>query len=104
MIPAICVCTQTYERNVPCLTPHCVPVLRINKQEGMIKPAIDSVHELRDMGNAHRVSEKMHAGGKIVIRVRKPWERYAPPLHIVWCPHIHTHTCLVMHIAHSCMR
>lgn len=44
-------------------------------QECKIKPAVDSVHELRDTEAAHRISEGMHAGGKIVVRIRKPWER-----------------------------
>jgi hypothetical protein len=68
-------------------------------QEGMIKPAIDSVHELRDMGNAHRISEEMHAGGKIVIRVRKPWERYVTYSQKQEPKHLETH--MDTHIYHA---
>ena len=49
--------------------------LRDLLSEGHVKPAVDSVHELRDAFKAYDVVERGHAGGKVVVRTRKPWER-----------------------------
>lgn len=44
-------------------------------QDGAVQVMVDSVHALRDVDKAHQVMESQHAGGKVVIRIRKPWER-----------------------------
>ena len=44
-------------------------------QDGAVKVVVDSVHELRDVGLAHQRVESLHVGGKVVVRVRRPWER-----------------------------
>ena len=36
---------------------------------------VDSVHEMHDADKAHRIVERFQAAGKVVIRVRRPWER-----------------------------
>jgi hypothetical protein len=44
-------------------------------QDGAVQVVIDSVHELRDIDKAHKAVEGFHAAGKVVVRIRKPWER-----------------------------
>lgn len=43
--------------------------------EGFLRPAIDSIHDLREAGKAYEAAGRGHAGGKVVVRVRRPWER-----------------------------
>ena len=44
-------------------------------QDGAVEVVVDSVHELRDVEKAYLLVEGMHAAGKVVVRLRRPWER-----------------------------
>ena len=44
-------------------------------QDGAVQVVVDSVHELRDVDKAHQLVEGMHTAGKVVVRLRRPWER-----------------------------